>query len=41
MGCGTPDQVLTQDNLRLVYETEVYVGRNPMTGAVAVLPAAR
>ncbi len=41
VGCGTPDQVLTQDNLRLVYETEVYVGRNPMTGAVAVLPAAR
>lgn len=41
MGCGTPDQVLTENNLRLVYETEVYVGRNPMTGAVAVLPAAR
>ncbi len=41
VGCGTPDQVLTAENLRLVYETEVYVGRNPMTGAVAVLPAAR
>jgi len=37
---GTPDQVLTQDNLRRVYETEVYVGRNPSTGALIVLPAA-
>jgi iron complex transport system ATP-binding protein len=41
VSCGTPDQVLTENNLRQVYETEVYVGRNPMTGAVAVLPAAR
>ena len=41
VSCGTPDQVLTQNNLREVYETQVYVGRNPMTGAVAVLPAAR
>lgn len=35
---GTPEQVLTADNLRAVYETEVYVGRNPATGAIAVLP---
>jgi iron complex transport system ATP-binding protein len=41
VGCGTPDQVLTENNLRQVYETEVYVGRNPITGAVAVLPASR
>ena len=41
VGCGTPDQVLTPDKLRAVYQTEIYVGRNPMTGAVAVLPAAR
>ena len=41
VGCGTPDQVLTENNLREVYETEVYVGRNPKTGAVAILPAAR
>jgi iron complex transport system ATP-binding protein len=41
LGCGVPEQVLTADNLRMVYETEVYVGRNPMTGAVTVLPAAR
>ena len=41
VSCGTPDRVLTKNNLREVYETQVYVGRNPMTGAVAVLPAAR
>jgi iron complex transport system ATP-binding protein len=38
---GTPEEVLTADNLRAVYETEVYVGRNPATGAIAVLPAPR
>jgi iron complex transport system ATP-binding protein len=37
---GTPAEVLTADNLRRVYETEVYVGRNPSTGALIVLPAA-
>jgi ABC-type cobalamin/Fe3+-siderophores transport system ATPase subunit len=36
---GRPEEVLTADNLRAVYETELYVGRNPATGAVAVLPA--
>ncbi|HSR59031.1 MAG TPA: ABC transporter ATP-binding protein, partial [Candidatus Binataceae bacterium] len=36
---GTPEQVLTEKNLREVYDTEVYVGRNPMTGALAILPA--
>jgi ABC-type cobalamin/Fe3+-siderophores transport system ATPase subunit len=41
VGCGRAEEVLTKDNLRLVYETEVYVGRNPATGAVAILPAAR
>ena len=38
VAAGTPEQVLTADNLRAVYETEVYVGRNPATGAIAVLP---
>jgi iron complex transport system ATP-binding protein len=38
---GTPSDVLTADNLREVYETEVYVGRNPVTGAIAILPGAR
>ncbi|MBF6569997.1 MAG: ABC transporter ATP-binding protein [Candidatus Binataceae bacterium] len=36
---GSPEQVLTADNVREVYETEVYVGRNPATGAIAILPA--
>jgi len=36
---GAPEQVLTAANLRAVYDTEVYVGRNPATGAVMVLPA--
>ncbi len=35
---GTPEQVLTAANLRAVYDTEVYVGRNPATGALMVLP---
>ena len=37
---GAPEQVLTAANLRAVYDTEVYVGRNPATGALMVLPAA-
>jgi iron complex transport system ATP-binding protein len=40
LACGTPAEVLTADNLRRVYETDVYVGRNPSTGALIVLPAA-
>jgi iron complex transport system ATP-binding protein len=36
---GTPTEVLTADHLRNVYETEVYVGRNPSTGALMILPA--
>jgi len=40
MGYGTPAEVLTEDKLRAVYETEVYVGRNPVTGTIAVLPGA-
>jgi iron complex transport system ATP-binding protein len=39
VGCGPPLEVLTEENLRHVYETEVYVGRNPETGALAILPA--
>jgi iron complex transport system ATP-binding protein len=35
---GTPEEVLTAGNLRDVYETPLYVGRNPATGAIAVLP---
>lgn len=39
VGCGAPAEVLTADSLRRVYETEVYVGRNPSTGALMILPA--
>jgi iron complex transport system ATP-binding protein len=39
VACGPPLEVLTEENLRRVYETEVYVGRNPETGALAILPA--
>lgn len=40
MGCGEPEQVLTEEKLREVYETNVYVGRNPASGALAILPGA-
>ncbi len=40
IACGTPEAVLTQKNLRAVYDTEVYVGRNPASGALVVLPIA-
>ncbi|MGH7934780.1 MAG: ABC transporter ATP-binding protein [Candidatus Binataceae bacterium] len=39
VACGAPAEVLTADNLRRVYETEVYVGHNPVTGGLMVLPA--
>jgi iron complex transport system ATP-binding protein len=39
-GYGTPEVVFTADKLQEVYETEVYVGRNPATGAISVLPGA-
>jgi iron complex transport system ATP-binding protein len=40
IACGTPEAVLTETNLRMVYDAEVYVGRNPSSGALMVLPAA-
>jgi iron complex transport system ATP-binding protein len=40
IGWGAPHEVLTEEKLREVYETDVYVGRNPATGAIAVLPGA-
>lgn len=39
-GYGTPEEVFTAANLRAVYETEVYVGRNPANGSITVLPGA-
>jgi len=41
VGWGAPEEVLTADNLRRVYETEVYISRNPATGALTVLSALR
>ncbi|HVN29396.1 MAG TPA: ABC transporter ATP-binding protein [Candidatus Binataceae bacterium] len=40
VACGAPEAVLTEPNLRAVYDTEVYVGRNPIGGALMVVPAA-
>jgi iron complex transport system ATP-binding protein len=37
---GTPAEVLTTENLERVYDTKVYVGRNPSTGSLMILPAA-
>ena len=35
---GTPEQVLTYTNIKAVYETEVYIGLNDLTGKVQILP---
>ena len=35
---GTPQQVLTYPNVKAVYETEVYIGLNDITGKVHILP---
>jgi iron complex transport system ATP-binding protein len=40
IACGSAEAVLTEENLRAVYDTEVYVGRNPSSGALVVLPVA-
>jgi len=39
IGCGPPAEVLTEANLKHVYETGIYVGTNPVTGRLAILPA--
>lgn len=38
---GTPSEVITYRNITQVFETEVYVDRNDLTGAVNVLPLSR
>lgn len=38
---GTPEEVITYAAITEVYETEVYVDRNDITGAVNVLPLSR
>jgi iron complex transport system ATP-binding protein len=35
---GTPEQVLTYRNIKAVYDTEVYIGLNDITGKVHILP---
>jgi len=35
---GTPEQVLTYANVKAVYETEVYIDLNDITGKVQILP---
>jgi len=35
---GTPEQVLTYVNIKAVYDTEVYIGMNDITGKVHILP---
>jgi iron complex transport system ATP-binding protein len=35
---GTPEEVLTYSNVKAVYETEVYIGLNDLTGKVHLLP---
>ena len=41
MRVGTPAEVITYALLTEVYETEVYVDVNDVTGAVNVLPLSR
>jgi len=35
---GMPEHVLTYSNIKAVYETEVYIGLNDLTGKVHILP---
>ena len=36
VACGTPQEVLTGPNLEQVYQLKVHVGRNPVTGTLAI-----
>ncbi len=38
---GTPSEVLTEENIRTVYETRVLVEKNPISGAPRVTPLGR
>jgi len=39
IGYGAPAEVLTESTLRSVYETDIHVARNPITGQLTILPA--
>lgn len=38
VACGSPDEVLTVGNLEQVYRVKVHIGRNPVSGGLAVFP---
>ena len=38
VGYGSPAEVLTESNLRSVYETEIRVGKDPVTSQLTILP---
>lgn len=38
VACGPPDEVLTAGNLDQVYGVKVQIGRNPVTGSLAIFP---
>jgi iron complex transport system ATP-binding protein len=38
VGHGAPAEVLTENNLRSVYETEIRVGKDPITSQLMILP---
>ena len=40
VACGPPAEVLTTTNLEQVYQVKVHIGRNPVTGALAIFPSA-
>jgi iron complex transport system ATP-binding protein len=40
VACGTPEEVLTASNLEEVYQVKVQIGRNPVTGTLAIFPGA-
>jgi iron complex transport system ATP-binding protein len=40
VACGPPEEVLTAGNLEQVYRVKVQIGRNPVTGSLAIFPGA-
>jgi iron complex transport system ATP-binding protein len=38
VACGRPEEVFTVERLRKVYDIDVFVGRNPLTGSLMILP---
>jgi len=39
IACGSPGEVLTAANLEQVYQVKVHIGRNPITGTLAIFPS--